>query len=353
MHFVEGKIREKIKHEGHISVRDFMKYAMHNFEESYYRSKLAVGEDFITSPEISQMFGEIISLWIVEKWEKLSRPAKINLIELGPGKGSLISDIARVLSKFDMFKFEIYLYDINSLLINEQKNKLSNYKPKWISEINSFNINEPCIVIANEFFDAFPIEQFIKKNDYWHERVIDISSDNQLQFNINSKMVNLFDDHINALNGAIIEQSLEIIQFFTSIVNLVKKNSGAMLIVDYGYNISPNLRHSNQYQDTLQALLKHNYIDIFCKIGLTDLTAHVDFASLIRILEKNFIDDYNFYTQADFLLKYGIEIRRNLLIKKNPDLKDIIDKQYERLVSSNFMGSLFKVLEFSTDICTN
>ena len=349
---IEIELINRIKEEGHISISDFMKLVLTQSKSSYYRSKNPIGEqgDFITSPEISQMFGEMIGIWVYQQWLKLGKN-HINLVELGPGNGSLTRDVIKVLSKTDMQnKFSVRLFEINEELKNAQKESLRSIKQNvnWIRELDEIE-NKQSIFLANEFFDALPINQYIKEKNTWKEFILKLSPGaNQIIFDkkqVPDQLDEQFKyEYIHAKDGAIIEESIEALQIAKFLAQHAKKFDSAALIVDYGYDIKSQDRVSNQFYSTLQAIKEHKYVPILDKLGSCDLTAHVDFNKLKLAINSSGAKSFGTITQRDFLKSLGIDLRANILMKLNPELKNILNSQLKRLTDKGQMGNLFKVL---------
>lgn len=343
---VRDKINQVIQEQGFIEIDEFMKLALSDNKDSYYRSKNPIGEgsDFITAPEISQMFGEMIGVWAIDSWAKLGKPDIFNLVELGAGKGTLLRDLLRIAKTQPKFlaAANIYILDINEELINIQKETLANYKVTWVKSIEEVP-NIPSILIANEFFDALPIKQYVKIDEKLHERII-IQRVGILEFGSKSNPSIIINTHPNMNNGDIIEESPESLAIISKIANHLERNMGTALIIDYGYDIDPAKREPGQYKDTLQAIKSHKFISPLDNLGEADVTAHVDFRALKEETKKHKINVMGAITQANLLLNLGIDIRLQNLQLANPNLSDILAKQYNRLVADNQMGSLFKAI---------
>lgn len=353
---IDSNIRYHIKEHGHIKIDDMMREALSANNNSYYKSTKTLGEegDFITSPEISQLFGEIIALWAIEKWQILGSPEKFALIELGPGRGKLMQDFLRV-AKLDT-KFyaaiEIFLLEINPFFVNLQKASLIEYNKSvsWIKNIEEIP-QIPSIFIANEFFDALPIKQYLKVKTKWYESTLVTDPvDGRIKFSkieLHKALQNqLLLEHQNAKDGAIIEESIESLNIIRKLSKHIQKNNGTALIIDYGYNIYSSERRRDQYNSTLQAIKNHQYSSIIDTLGEADLTAHVDFNALSKAAIEQNIKNISYGTQKEFLLKYGIKLRLESL-KNTLSHEDfaVIEKQVFRLTSTRQMGELFKVLE--------
>lgn len=312
----------------------------------YYANSKSLGADgdFITAPEISQMFGEIIGIWCSNQWLNNNRP-KLALIELGPGNGYLMQDLLRSTKNIPEFHNSIQsiiLIETSKKLELAQKNALLHYSKEidiyWLDSIKQIadHINNTyTIIIANEFFDALPIKQFIRSKRGFHEVAIRLDKDNlvlhSLPFEVTLKT------NFDYKHGEIAEISPLANSSAFEIAQLIKKNKGAAIIIDYGYLIPP-------LTSTLQAIRNHKkYSNIFSSIGQSDITSLVDFQNLINIFTEQSLQ-YVFNTQAEFLLSYGIKQRAEALVKYGADITNI-DRQLDILLNANKMGSLFKVLQ--------
>ncbi len=344
---------------GPLPVDQFMKMALTANKFSYYQSISDIGikGDFVTSPEISQMFGEIIALWVIEKYLTLNNAQNFTLLELGPGSGTLQRDMLKVLKlNPELFSnLKILLFETNPQFIKNQKKLLNPYKHKitWIENLEKLPKN-PLIVVTNEFFDALPIKQYIKKTQYWHEVTLVLDPVTQAveydTANIKETLQSQFKkEHINATNGSILEESTESIEVMNKISAHIKKYKGAALIIDYGYYIKPNNRTRSQYNSTLQAIRAHKFVDVFSDLGKTDISAHVNFYDLENSALSHGIQNTYLYSQGDFLIKYGILIRLKTLIQKQSinetKLNRALTYQVDWLINTQKMGNLFKILE--------
>jgi len=353
---IDSKIRSIIKETGHITIDDMIREVLSTNSNSYYQSTESIGEDgdFITSPEISQLFGEMIALWAIEKWQLLGSPDKFALVELGPGQGKLMQAFLKV-AKLDPKFFaaiNIFLYEINPFFISSQKaNLIEHDKPIcWIKNINEIP-KLPTIIIANEFFDALPVKQYLKVKEKWYESILVADPvDGRIKFHKTeiSKVLHnqLLHDHKKAGDGAVIEESVESLDITRYLSKHIHLHTGAALIIDYGYHIHSETRTGGQYNSTLQAIKNHQYNSILDTLGEADLTTHVDFIALSKAAREKDIKNITFGTQREFLIKYGIELRLETLKQSliHHDFTNIA-KQVFRLTSDQQMGELFKALE--------
>ena len=323
----------------------------------YYNTHQPIGqkEDFTTAPEISQLFGEILGLYIYDLWSKYIK-CSFNIIELGPGKGTLISDILQINKSFELFNSSMFLnlIEINKELINLQKrilikNDLNINKITWNNSFNSIK-NRPSIIFANEFFDCFAIKQYIKINKRWNEKKVNYrKKDDIFYINntiINDKSLSIKLDKYATINkykeNSLIEFSQSQKKYFNKICKFVKKNSGVIIIFDYGY-IDP-INYS-----TLQSVKYHCKTSIFNDPGNQDITSLVNFKTIADISEQNNLNVYGPFTQRDFLIKNGIiERKKKILLKANNQQKKDIENGFIRLISKDGMGTIFKCIIISS-----
>ncbi|MBQ4875468.1 MAG: SAM-dependent methyltransferase [Rickettsiaceae bacterium H1] len=312
------------KSDGSISIAEFMNFALYDKQYGYYMKKNPIGltGDFITAPEISQLFAETIAIWVILEWEKLGRPKSFGIAELGPGKGTMMFDIIGATKKYFFDYINIYLLEISPFLQKIQKKTLSGYKHKitWIDNLEKLP-NQPTIFIVNEFFDALPIRQFIYKQK-WYEQVVTLVGD---KLNFALKTTDRVFGTVNENSVIELNESLSVI--YNKIKNHIKCNGGTALIIDYGYT-------DKTYISTLQAVKAHRYHNVLNNIGEIDITAHVDFS---------LFTDCKLSTQRDFLHFYGIKERAAVLLK---DANVIQAKEImvalHRLTHPELMGEIFK-----------
>ncbi|MEY3197377.1 MAG: hypothetical protein RLZZ59_748 [Pseudomonadota bacterium] len=356
---IESKIRSSIEKKGFVTFDEAIAVAMYASEDSYYRKNKAIGpkEDFLTAPEVSQLFGEMIGVWIAESWEKMGGPEILNIIEFGSGLGTLLRDALRVLSKQDkIYKaIRIWIIDVNPKLIQEQKNSLKNFPGpiKWILSIDQVP-SGPSIILANEFFDALPVKQYFKDKKEWKEKVL-IIDPNTGYITFDTRPIKkamseyLTLEHIEAGDGAVFEESPESIKVMQSICRHIRDNIASALIIDYGYEINPRFRKEYQYTSTTQAVKGHKYVPLLEGIRGADISSHVDFWALKKVAYSYSVNVCPTLSQRKFLSSCGIGIRLNSLINKNPKDFDLLMKQYDRLTAIDQMGELFKVICITSD----
>ena len=340
---IDNLIISQITKKGRINVAEFIELCQFS-NDGYYINHDPIGQknDFITSPEISQMFGEIIGAYLINFWEK-NIQEEFNLVELGPGKGTLIEDIIRTakINKDFLNSIKLFLIEKNESLIEKQKKKFSKLNIKNITWLKDFDIKDkkPLIVFSNEFFDCFPIRQFFKKNQ-WYEQFIKYNSAQKI-FHFEAEQINdpKFLEILAKYNNVkIAEISNSRRDYFDKICRSIKNNRGVFLTIDYGYKTLPK-------NFSLQTIHKHKKTHLFENLGNQDITAHVDFDELIKVANDNNLKLELFSNQREFLLGYGLKERKKQLQKnKDQTVSKKIELDYERLVDKSQMGDIFKVL---------
>jgi len=317
------KIANAIRKHGPISVAEYMGLAA----EAYYKTQnpFGAGGDFTTAPEISQMFGELIGMWFADIWMRMGQPAAVKLIELGPGRGMLAADIMRTISGLPEFKraVTLHLVETSPRLREIQADVLKDYQPQWYDRFQ--DVPEGfCLIVANEFFDALPVQQFVKTEQGLQERFVGYD-EAQEAFFFSHPAEGIFET--SPLSQTITRQ----------ISTRIADHGGAALIVDYGH-AEPGLG------ETLQALSKHQYANPLENPGDYDITAHVDFSALKKSAE-GYVDVVGPVTQGEFLRGLGIGVRAQTLCEKATDAqrRDIMSA-LQRLTAENEMGRLFKVM---------
>ena len=335
---------DKIKNKGCINVSEFIQICQ--FEnDGYYLKNNPIGRtnDFITSPEISQMFGEVLAIFIINYWENKIK-TNFNLVELGPGKGTLLNDILRTSSINQKFlnSMDLTLIEKNKSLIDIQKKNINHKNITWFEEFAISNKNIPSIIYSNEFFDCFPVQQFHKK-EKWYEKYVNYNEVEQnftlASQQVEDKKILKSLEKFEQVKVAEIARSRD--EYFELICAFIKKYKGVFLTIDYGYKNPPNYF-------SLQTIYQHKKTHLFENIGNQDITAHVNFDELIFIANKYNLKIEIFCSQKDFLISYGIQERKkNLLKNKSDETIKKINAEYDRLVDNSQMGEIFKVLVIS------
>jgi len=322
----------------------FIEESLYNKKYGYYMKKNPFGEggDFITAPNISILFSEMIAIWVISFWEKLNCPKQFNLIELGAGNGEMMRVLVNTFNKFPQFKksCKINILEKSQLLKKIQKNNIKNKRIKWLDNLNDLN-NFPCIFIANEFFDALPIKQFLKKDKRWYERYVDFSNSEKLEYLDIPFDMQKFEKKIKfkiSYKQKFIEYSPLATEYLKSIINKIKLNSGGILIIDYAYL-------EKEMKNTLQAVSKHKYCDVLKSFRNSDITYNLSFNLINSMINKLGPYSSRSTTQKEFLTRLGILKRAEILSKNMPfSEKADIYFRFKRLIDENQMGHLFKVM---------
>jgi NADH dehydrogenase [ubiquinone] 1 alpha subcomplex assembly factor 7 len=326
---------------GGLSIAQYMEICLFDPEYGYYRTQPVFGKDgdFVTAPEISQMFGEIIGLWLAQCWIEQDRPESFTLLELGPGRGTLMADILRATAKVAGFHdaMQITLIEASEQLRALQKQALTNSYVSWLDDISQLP-EQPAFFIANEFFDALPVHQFQRHDNQWFERQV-ISAKGELCLDVcahPSQLTQLQNRLTDTSDKDIVEINLKGKKIALALGALIETFGGSGLIIDYGDWVSLG--------DTLQAVQGQEPVDIFAAPGQSDLSSHVDFAALVNDLACK---HSRLTPQGLFLERLEITQRANILAEYLTDdaLKMHI-AAHRRLTHPDEMGSLFKVLSF-------
>jgi len=326
-----------INRQGPITVAHYMELALTHPELGYYTSGDPLGKDgdFTTSPEISQMFGELIGLFFADYWLGMGSPSPVHLIELGPGRGTLMADALRAVKVVPGLSnaIQVHFIEVSPPLMAAQKKAVP--KAQWHDSLDDVPLGVS-FIIANEVFDCLPIRQFVKADPGWDERMVDIEDDNFV-FGIADVSGPPLPEG-SYMPGDIKETSPQAAFWLGAIAQRIDMAGGLGLIIDYGYD-QPGAG------DTFQAVKNHETIDVLTEPGSSDLTAHVDFLGLSEKAENLGLVVYGPIGQGRFLENIGIEHRAGkLLDKANAKQKEEILAAVDRLVSPEQMGRLFKVL---------
>jgi len=334
-------LRQDMQRKGPMTVADYMgRVAQH-----YYAHAVPFGVegDFTTAPEISQMFGEMIAAWCVDIWHQAGKPPKVNLVELGPGRGTLMADMLRIAKNWPDFAaaVSVHLVETSPQLRLAQADNLHAATPEWHDSIDSLPEGFS-LMVANEFFDALPIHQFVKKGGVWLERAVDFDTEEgsfcftTLPLSLDLATV-MPADFMNAPDGSFFEISPVSLEIAKKLAAKMAAQGGACLVIDYGH-VRAGLG------DTLQSIARHEYADVLENPGMCDITAHVDFATLAHACRAH-ADIHGPVTQGAFLNALGITMRAEMLAAKaTPKQRQQIMTDLHRLTAPSAMGDLFKVM---------
>jgi NADH dehydrogenase [ubiquinone] 1 alpha subcomplex assembly factor 7 len=338
------QLKHKISGQGALSVADYMAWCMTAHEGAYYRRGNPIGAagDFVTAPEVSQIFGELMAVWAIAVWQSMGSPASFVLAELGPGRGTLMQDALRAARSVPAFRdaAQVHLVETSVTLREMQSQALAPFcKPQWHRSLSAVP-EAPLIIIANEFFDALPIEQHIFHHGSWHRRQVMLDEAGALSFapgRLALPPVELLPPR-EPREGDILEYRPAGAALLEDIGVRAGKAPIAMLVADYGY-----LR--KDYGDTLQAVRQHGYAHPLETPGEADLSAHVNFAELAQAAEAAGLAPWGPIQQSEFLLALGLEARlRALMGTASEEQRSGLYLGARRLVDPFQMGSLFKIM---------
>ncbi len=338
------RLAERIARGGPITVADYMAAALGDPEHGYYRraDPLGAAGDFTTAPEISQLFGELIGAWLIDCWDRAGRPERVNLVELGPGRGTLMADILRVARHMPdwLNSVQIHLVEINPPLRRAQAAALSPHAPQWHETFATIP-EGPVMLVANEFLDALPIRQLVFWNGAWRERLVDWTGERGFHFALSaetSPLSLLVPATIQPVQGAVYELSPAVIAAGTEVARRIAAEGGAALFVDYG-------RGESAMGESLQAVRAHEMVKVLENPGEADLSAHVDFALLSRVARDSGAAVAGPVGQGTFLDALGIGVRAGRLKRGlSGGAAAALDQAVARLTGTEAMGQLFKAL---------
>jgi NADH dehydrogenase [ubiquinone] 1 alpha subcomplex assembly factor 7 len=347
---LQAELKKLIASSGPMPVWRYMELCLTHPRYGYYVSRDPLGRegDFTTSPEISQMFGELLGLWAASVWRAMDSPETLRLIELGPGRGTMMADALRAMRVLPPLyqALHVDLVEINPVLREKQRATLSGVRNiAWHDRFDDVPAG-PSIIFANEYFDVLPVHQMVKREDGWHERTVGIGADGALAFGAAAEPMPRFEVLVPpvvraAPVGAVFEwrPDTEIMK----IAGRLRDSGGAALIIDYGHTRS-------DAGDTFQAIARHSFADPLQNPGLADVTAHVDFQALARGAEDVGARVHGAVSQGEFLKRLGIEQRAAaLMAKAAPEVAADISGALKRLTEGGRggMGAMFKVLAVS------
>lgn len=346
---VVRRLTDLISERGPISVADFMEIALGDPEGGYYatRDPFGTAGDFTTAPEISQMFGELIGLWCVDTWQRIGAPETFALVELGPGRGTLMADALRAMSGLPACRdaARIHLVENSPILRDAQQAALRGHDASWHDALPALD-GLPAIFIANEFFDALPVRQFVKTDGTWRERLVNYDPTADIFTFVPTGPASpsgpnaerLLDE---AAEGDIFEESPAVVSVSTDIAAHISAHGGAALFVDYGHR-------RTAVGETLQAVRRHRPIDPLEAPGTSDITAHVDFQRVAEAARTAGARPLGPLDQGAFLQRLGIRERADTL-RQNADARQARDLNaaLTRLIGPSEMGTLFKVMALS------
>ncbi|MFN0194244.1 MAG: class I SAM-dependent methyltransferase [Aestuariivirga sp.] len=336
---LETLIGELVAEQGPMPLDRYMALCLGHPRFGYYMSRDPFGErgDFTTAPEISQMFGELVGVWAMAVWREMGSPSPFALVELGPGRGTLMSDLLRAAKAMPEFlnAAQINLVETSPVLRGMQEELIGSERAVWHEALTTLP-ESPSIIIANEFFDALPVKQFEHRGGKWFERCVGFEEEKLTIGHAPAAMPERFDAF--AYDGAIVEDSPARDSVAEEIASMARAYKTAALIIDYGHE-------TRAPGDTLQAMRAHKFVPVLHEPGNCDLTAHVDFESLASALRRGGVSVSPVTTQRSFLINMGLEERaERLSATASEEQKADIAAAVKRLAGPGDMGNLFKAI---------
>ena len=336
------RLRAQIAQDGPISVAEYFTRCLHDPRDGYYatRPALGAGGDFLTAPGVSQMFGELIGLWLLETWTRMGRPSPVRLVEMGPGDGALISDVlraARLLPDF-LEAADLWLVEVSPPLRTLQASRLEGaaLTPRWADRLEAVPAGAPILLIANEVLDCLPTRQFVRTDGGWAERMVGLDEAGGLAFGLKALGPPPMGEG-GYPAGAVVESSPAQAALGSELGHRIAQDGGAALLIDYG-------RDAPGVGDTLQALKAHAKVSPLAEPGQADLTVWVDFPAVLEAARDAGARTGAIVTQGDFLRGLGVEARAQALSQARPYQADVVARQLDRLTGPDQMGALFKVV---------
>ena len=345
-----GRIARHIRAEGPLSLAAYMAMALHDPQDGYYtrHSPIGAAGDFVTAPEISQVFGELIGLWCAALWEEMGRPDRVVLAELGPGRGTLASDLLRAAAMVPQFRhaLDLTFVETSPVLRRAQEERLAQARPHWVERFEELP-SGPLLLVANEFFDALPIRQFVRGHTDWAERHVGLDAAGNLAFVEGPEspaVAFLVPEPLRstAPPGAVAEICPSALALAAALGRRLAREPGAALIVDYG--TFPSIPGPS-----LRAVRRHHPIPVLADPGTADLSAHVDFTALAEAARAAGAAVWGPVPQGRFLAALGAEARlAALAARATPAQRRDLASGVRRLLDPREMGTLFKALAFAS-----
>ncbi|MFW2342690.1 class I SAM-dependent methyltransferase [Brevundimonas sp.] len=339
---LKGRLQREIALTGPLGVADYVTRCLHDPQGGYYATRPAIGPDgdFLTAPTVSQMFGELVGLWLVETWSRMGAPARFQLVEVGPGDGTLMADILRAARVVPAFieACDLTLVEPSGPLRAEQEARLASapVTPRWTDVLSAIDGKGPVLLVANEVLDCLPARQFERTPEGWAERMVGLDARGELAFRLGPVGPGFSPPDHDVQPGQVIEHSQAQRAFTGTIADLLKHHTGAALLIDYG-------RDTPGAGDTLQALSRHEKVDPLATPGQADLTQWADFPAVLAAARDAGVSTAPLLSQAGFLTRLGLHVRADRLKAARPGAAELIDRQVQRLTAPDQMGTLFKV----------
>jgi NADH dehydrogenase [ubiquinone] 1 alpha subcomplex assembly factor 7 len=339
---LSATLKEMIQLHGPLTVADFMQACLHHPEHGYYATRPALGgenADFLTAPEASQMFGELIGLWCAHEWTQIGTPHLVHLIELGPGRGVLMQDALRAARKVPDFTKAIHVnfVEASAPLRAQQATRVAD--AHWMDRLADVSPGHS-LILGNEFLDCLPIRQFVDTPEGRREKLVGLDDKGELAFGLSAPLPGT-----SSAQG-VIEIASGLPAFIQTLADRLHAHPGRALFLDYGYETPKDAKPWGA--DTLQAVKAHKKIDSLACPGEADLTAHVDFSAVKKLAALAGLTVAGPVFQGQFLRTLGLDQRAAALARAHPGRAKRIDREHARLTHADQMGVLFKAICLSS-----
>jgi len=340
---LKDRILSMIRAQGPISVATYMDICLHDSQQGYYATRPGLGHDFITAPEISQIFGELLGLWAAYEWNQMGAPSRLTLCEVGPGRGTLICDALRAATNTPGFSaaIDLHLIEPSPALQGNLRERLAQYRPTFVQDLNELPADQPILILANEWLDCLPARQFQRTGESWHERMIGADPEGNLTLGLASDAADASRFPANSRVEAFeLQPGLETLS--ATLASLFSKTTGRALLIDYGDAMRAPT-------DTLRAFRNGVQMSPFEIPGESDLTVDVDFGRLRRLAHGARLSVAGPVPQGGFLMSLGAETRLNQLTRANPAEANELYDGLRRLVDPEDMGTRFNAICISSE----
>lgn len=326
-----------IQASGPISVATYMDLCLHDRRQGYYATRPGLGEDFITAPEISQIFGELIGVWLANEWSALGQPERFNLIEIGPGRGTLMADAWRAARSAPAFcdAAQLHFVEPSPVLRASLADRFSDLGPVFLDQFEDIPRDVPVLTVANEWLDCLPVQQYVRVGEAWHERVIGLDEAGELAFGLNADPLPPDISPDQTLDTLEVQPGLKTLS--ETLADLFSQTPGRALLIDYG-------PAGSAPSDTLRSYKSGAQIDPLAAPGESDLTCDVDFARLERLCQSADLSVSGPLSQSAFLLRLGAEARLNQLAKAHPETAQELYEGIRKLTDPAEMGERFQAI---------
>lgn len=341
MNNLKDRLIAMIEASGPISVAAYMDLCLHDRRHGYYATRPGIGTDFITAPETSQVFGELVGLWAAHEWQQLGAPAQFSLIEIGPGRGTLMADALRAAQSVPGFldAARLHFVEPSPVLRDHLAKQFQTHAPAFLDDLGQSPTHQPVLILANEWLDCLPVQQYVRAGNTWHERVVGLDETGALAFGLQDQTAPFEPDVPDEQSEIEVQPGLKtVIAVADEILTAAR---GRALFIDYGEtSIAP--------ADTLRSYQRGQQVHPLAAPGASDLTCDVDFGRLSRLASASELSVHGPVSQSQFLLSLGAEARLNQLAKQHPMRADDLYDEVRRLVDPLAMGERFQALCLSS-----